>query len=316
MQNELLQAIDTIDESVVFAEMETVSALAETYVKSLCILEASDETIDLSSFDIFQEGIQGKISRELNAGYSARNKESMLKKIILFIPRLIYKLLKISLFIVGMVIGFLTLPITVPIGKAVVKSATKKIEKDAEVDLELDFDPDYIGNGMNELTELVDLIAVFYNDMYGDGTLSASIDAVWPQISKKISPIKKFIKDFDKEAYKKTVMSKAEAKINVRTFKVAQRYLKRNISKMEKLSRKELKSDKILEEHKQQMSEVMQVLSDWTKKNSELAKKLQEIKQDIANEKGVSVFKSDILADAEPIEAEKINDGDLDDLNM
>lgn len=85
MQNELLDLIDQIDDMQAYAEMEVCRALLESYSKSAIIIESCSENTDISSFDIFQEGVLSDSVNEAKGDSS----ENILKRIFLFIPRLI-----------------------------------------------------------------------------------------------------------------------------------------------------------------------------------------------------------------------------------
>lgn len=79
--NDLLNMIDIINETVDDAELEVLESLGAVYTKSIMILESYDG--DASSvFSVFQEG------EVLNQAKGNSN-ESMIKRILLFIPRLI-----------------------------------------------------------------------------------------------------------------------------------------------------------------------------------------------------------------------------------
>jgi hypothetical protein len=84
--NELLTCIDQIDQSVNDAEINVLEALIGSYDKALVILQEC-EVSDYSSFEIFQEG-------EILDAAKGSSDESIIKRILLFIPRLIKALVK------------------------------------------------------------------------------------------------------------------------------------------------------------------------------------------------------------------------------
>lgn len=86
---EILDSIDAINTAVQESEMNVLNALSNAYQKSIMILEYANDDSDLSAFDVFQEGEildaatgKGKINKK-------GKQESIIKKILLFIPRLI-----------------------------------------------------------------------------------------------------------------------------------------------------------------------------------------------------------------------------------
>jgi len=92
MQESLLQYVDKIQEQTTLSELSVINDLLNAYSKSVVILQEADESSDLSSFDIFQEG---KIFNDLNAPLKGQYGESKIKKILMFIPRLIMKFMRI-----------------------------------------------------------------------------------------------------------------------------------------------------------------------------------------------------------------------------
>lgn len=79
--------IEQVNQSVADAEIDVLESLIEVYSKAIQIIHESDETVDLSSFDIFQEG---DILNQAK-GYPS---ESIIKRILLFLPRLIKAIIK------------------------------------------------------------------------------------------------------------------------------------------------------------------------------------------------------------------------------
>lgn len=93
---DLLQYIDQIDQSVGDAEINVLESMIQSYDKSIMIItEASDDT-DLSAFDIFQEGeTWDKFKEDTKAPVLGNKDESVGKRILMIIPRLIQKLIMI-----------------------------------------------------------------------------------------------------------------------------------------------------------------------------------------------------------------------------
>lgn len=85
--NELLNAIDVINESVNDSELSVLESLISVYDKSIMIIQESSDDADLSAFDIFQEG-------EILDQAKGNSSESLIKRILLFLPRLIKAILQ------------------------------------------------------------------------------------------------------------------------------------------------------------------------------------------------------------------------------
>ena len=84
LTNEILSSIDNIDNCVMEAEMNVISAMINEYDKAIMIMENYNGN-DYSSFDIFQEGFKD----ELNKPIRGVKGESIFKRIGMIIPRLI-----------------------------------------------------------------------------------------------------------------------------------------------------------------------------------------------------------------------------------
>ena len=94
---EILSAIDNIDNTIMESEMNVMNSLINSYDKAVMILEYCDDNVDTSSFDIFQEGIGHTIGTavdKLDEKMKAKPNENIIKKILLFIPRAIMKLIQ------------------------------------------------------------------------------------------------------------------------------------------------------------------------------------------------------------------------------
>ena len=90
-QYEILSAIDKIDQVTMEAETRVISALIETYSKTCMILE-NYEGEDYSCFDIFQEGKFGNFIDKMTEKTQVKEGESIIRKMLLLLPRLILKL--------------------------------------------------------------------------------------------------------------------------------------------------------------------------------------------------------------------------------
>ena len=99
LTDEILSSIDNIDDCVMEAEMNVLTAMINEYDKAIMIMENYNGN-DYSSFDIFMEADElyqeGKIGRALDKIDSKLQKkdgESIVRKILLALPRLIMKLI-------------------------------------------------------------------------------------------------------------------------------------------------------------------------------------------------------------------------------
>jgi hypothetical protein len=89
--NELLMCIDQIDQSVNNAEINVLESLISSYDKALMILQEC-EVSDYSAFEIFQEGEKWEKFKEDSKAPILGNKgESLIKRILMIIPRLVQK---------------------------------------------------------------------------------------------------------------------------------------------------------------------------------------------------------------------------------
>lgn len=90
--NELLTCIDQIDQSQEEAEINVLESLIQSYDKALMILECYDGD-DFSAFEIFQEGEKwDKFKEDTKAPILGNKGESLIKRILMIIPRLVQKL--------------------------------------------------------------------------------------------------------------------------------------------------------------------------------------------------------------------------------
>ena len=99
LTDEILSSIDNIDECVMEAELSVLTAMINEYDKAIMIMENYNGN-DYSSFDVFMEADElyqeGKIGRALDKIDSKLQKkdgESIVRKILLALPRLIMKLI-------------------------------------------------------------------------------------------------------------------------------------------------------------------------------------------------------------------------------
>ena len=94
---EILSAIDNIDSTIMESEMNVMNSLIASYDKAVMILECCNDNSDVSSYDIFQESIGhavGTAIDKLDDKMKAKPNENIIKKILLFIPRAVMKLIQ------------------------------------------------------------------------------------------------------------------------------------------------------------------------------------------------------------------------------
>ena len=89
MYDEILSSIDNIDECVMEAELNVISAMINEYDKAIMIMENYNGN-DYSSFDIFQEGFKDEVNKPI----SGTKDEKIIKRILMAIPRLIATLVR------------------------------------------------------------------------------------------------------------------------------------------------------------------------------------------------------------------------------
>ena len=99
LTNEILSSIDNIDDCVMEAEMNVLTAMINEYDKAIMIMENYNGN-DYSSFDIFmetdelyQEGKIGRALDKIDSKLQKKDGESIVRKILLALPRLIMKLI-------------------------------------------------------------------------------------------------------------------------------------------------------------------------------------------------------------------------------
>ena len=84
LTNEILSSIDNIDDCVMEAELNVISAMINEYDKAIMIMENYNGD-DYSSFDIFQEGFKDEVNKPV---FGVKG-ENWFKRIGMIIPRLI-----------------------------------------------------------------------------------------------------------------------------------------------------------------------------------------------------------------------------------
>ena len=89
LTNEILSSIDNIDDCVMEAELNVINAMINEYDKAIMIMENYNGN-SYDCFDIFQEGFKDEVNKPVRGVKG----ESILKRILMAIPRLIALLVK------------------------------------------------------------------------------------------------------------------------------------------------------------------------------------------------------------------------------
>ena len=88
---EILQSLDKIDNCVMESETLVMNSMLNTYSKAVTVLEHCSDTADISSFNIIQESFILEDGEGETTDDKDNNKEKLIIKILMFIPRLIMK---------------------------------------------------------------------------------------------------------------------------------------------------------------------------------------------------------------------------------
>lgn len=93
MEQTLLNLIDVIQEQTDIAEIDVLKSLSSNYMKLGFLLESTD----VSMFDIFCESERfDKFKTDLNSPITGNKNESVVKRIIMFLPRLIMTIIRVT----------------------------------------------------------------------------------------------------------------------------------------------------------------------------------------------------------------------------
>ena len=265
MSNYLLNCIDEINTSVDDAFLETSIAISETYMKAACILESVDETTDLSAYEIFQE-----------APVFGRSNESAIKRILLFIPRLIGKLIKLALSIVVAVIGAIIFVISLPFLIASGKSITNKIDKN--IDITAPFNPDFIDKFMTAFEDVMGYVSQKIENgvMFGE-----AVSSIWndPTTLGSLKVVRDSLTNFDTESKKETTKSRGEFEKDIKDFKKRARELKRYSRSLQVTSA--IHSSEEDKDNAKNIVDFNKILTDCGKKFINLRDYLDKVKKDI-----------------------------------
>lgn len=190
--NELLQRIDQINQSQEEAEINVIESLIQSYDKALMILE-NYEGEDIYGFDIFQEG-------EILDQAKGNPNESMIKRILLFIPRLLKAIWQ-----------KLTSK-TVKIGNAAIDNVIQSGLGSSKISIHLKWDPmDWPEiNGEWLLRQQDDMLDL--NDALGDSISATKASDIGYRIEKTDSYLLEQIETLENSQTKEISQSGAEIK--------------------------------------------------------------------------------------------------------
>jgi len=328
--NVILESVENLNQSAANAELETILALSNAYAKMYSILEHCDANTDISEFDIFQEASiktykpRSKIDRELNSDPIGYKSESLAKRILMFLPRLITFVIKLALGIITLLLSFVGSLIAVGGALAIHAINAKRDARDKEDMIELNFNLEFVFTTVMELTELLKYIcdrdvynatAMTYDDkeVFGwekdnEYNLALAIHYAFYRDPALITNIEKNLEVFDDRAYEPTEMTRYDAKNTLKEIKSAQKKLNKYTKMINKFASGNYKADTDSEDDKdleRETERFRKVMTTWAEKGSELAKRLKALEQEAktANSK---------IKDIEPEELTPADESDLE----
>ena len=286
MSESLLLYIDQIDQQVRNAELDTMLSMTEAYMKASNIMESTSPETDLSSFGIFQEAP--------SIGWKS---ESPLKRILLFIPRLISNIIKFIFALIFVII--------VVIGALVIIAAWKiatSVNKKYKQEVTLDFDPYFIDDFLKEIESLFEYIIGqwnYYKDQYDTSDADAFAQTIVnlserSSYKERIEDMRKMINDFPTKAYKEQTITRKDFVEVATNFKYRMTKLKPFMKQMQKFM-KNASGDSEHAGH-QAVREFNKLVVDIGKTMSDFKKKLDVINKE-AKSKASAVTKSNPTAE-------------------
>lgn len=285
MGNQLLDTIDLIEEACAESALETMLALSDTYMKQVMILEAVIDPVDIGSFTVFQEAstvkeIKWQLGHTPIAGYKD---ESVVKRILMFIPRLIYHVLRFCIIVAGIVLGSIAGLIADGVSDLVTK---KKREREQTEIIEVDFNPESIANFIRAYYEFIHFVEESSDtyDHYNRDMkypIVKSIDTVMGYAEAR--KLKSALSSFDKEAYQTTEMSRDAAKnaeANLKWCITQLKFSQRKVQHEMKGMKIDVDSD-VPQEYRKSIIEFSNLNAECGKKLSEFKAKMDELHKDI-----------------------------------
>ena len=228
IMHDLLMYIDQIDQSVNDSEIDVLHSLMSTYVKTATILENYSDGYNSES-GIFQEVSRSKaisnfIKRQSLTEYEydyAKSKENPVKRMLLFLPRLVFTVLKIAVMIVGLLISLLPKLI-----KSFVDYKRVVLKGDQDGQITLEFNLDEVWNYIYLYTTNIDL-AITFGD-YATKEVESNMDAFTRGIITliknprdyrdkhiSINELEKMADEFDEKVYRQWTCTRSEFSYNM-----------------------------------------------------------------------------------------------------
>jgi len=301
--NVILESVENINRSVEDAELDTVMALTESYAKMYAVLENCDSNADLSEFSIFQEGVKRpdgsikikgpdtKFDKAFNAvnqsplGNADLNRESLVKKILLFIPRLIATGLRIALRVVKLIGDYIVMAFR----NLQNNIDEKQREKDRNEIIELPFNADFVFDTVANIADLIEDICGMTQSrfMFTDRTpedqkhsVASSVAWCMKEQTALVSEIKTSINDWDTNAYTSNDVNRAEAKLLITMIKKCQKTIQTGMKAIQKYDA-DPDADATLDKYDtQRVTEFYRIMGQWSTKGSELVRRLKSLSKD------------------------------------
>lgn len=325
--NVILESVENINRSVEDAELDTVMALTEAYAKMYAVLESCDSNADLSEFSIFQEGVKQfggaikvkgpdtKFDKAFNAinqsplGDAKINRESLTKKILLFIPRLIATGLRIALQVIKLIGDYIVMAFR----NLQNNIDAKQREKDRKEIISLPFNADFVFETVGNIADLVEDVCDYMQAAFQFTTtnpedqkhaVAHSIVDAMKQDMAIVSKIKTSIRDWDNEAYTTNSINRADAKLYIKTIKNCQKTIQTGMKAIQKYDNDPEAADAKLDKYDiQRVTEFYRIMGQWSSKGTELTKRLKKLSKDAKKaqtQERVDVDDDDVFWDGKP----------------
>lgn len=286
--NDLVDLIDVIEEQCQQSELEVMIALTDVYVKSAIMMEMGyiEEPEDA---EVYQEGRTiRKIRRELNAPSKGWSDESPIKRILMFLPRLIKKIIDVVLFIIGIAIGIVVGIIASPAIYISEKIKNKKYERDSKEMIEIDFNLPFVYEVFQEFSKFIQGTKYLGDELEISRTKKNEKPALLQAVllsTNYITEMKEYINKFETQAYKKVTISVADAnacieglKAQDKVYKLLKRAFGKDLTGM-------IDDANLTQEEQKTIREFANLCSDYVKKTNEFKQKLESQMNKLETEK-------------------------------
>lgn len=324
--NVILESVENLNRSVEDAELDTVMALTEAYVKMYAVLENCNSNADLAEFSIFQEGVkqfggaikvkgpETKFDKAFNTinqsplGDAKINRESLTKKILLFIPRLIATGLRIALRVVKLIGDYIVMAFR----DLQNKIDEKQREKDRREVISLPFNADFVFDAVANIADLIEDICNYMQSgfQFTTGnpedqkhTVAHSIVDAMKQDMAIVSKIKTSLREWDNEAYTTNTIVRSDAKLLIKTVKRCQKTIQTGMKAIQKYD-VDPDADANLDKYDvERVTEFYRIMGQWSSKGAELTKRLKSLSKDAKKaqtQERVDVNDDDVFWNGEP----------------